>query len=95
MIGPTCPVMRMPPDPGCNDKPYKGQFIISSSDPTRSFGYLTNSDADGKFSFRLSPGSYNIRLSGAASMPSMQPQDFVVKAHWYTTISLELDSGIR
>ncbi|HTK33346.1 MAG TPA: hypothetical protein VL335_02235, partial [Candidatus Paceibacterota bacterium] len=34
MLGPTCPVMRNPPDPSCADKPYATLVVVfRSSDP--------------------------------------------------------------
>ena len=31
MLGPTCPVMRNPPDPQCADKPYQGNLVLTTS----------------------------------------------------------------
>lgn len=93
MIGPTCPVQRMPPAPGCQDKPYAATFAIQTSSgvPVAT----VSSGADGSFSARLPPGDYVIRLQSTAVMPSMAPQPFNVRANSYTSVRLSLDSGMR
>lgn len=93
VIGPSCPVQRMPPDPRCADRPYAATFAIQTPSGVRVA--TVSSGADGSFSARLPPGSYVIRLQSAAVMPSMPPQTFSVRANSYTAVRLSLDSGMR
>ena len=93
VIGPTCPVQRMPPDPRCADRPYAATFVIETTAGVRVA--TVSSGANGSFSARLPPGSYVIRLQATAVMPSMPPQTFNVRANNYTSVRLSLDSGMR
>lgn len=93
VVGPSCPVQRMPPTPGCADKPYAATFAIETPAGVRIA--TVSSRVDGSFSARLPPGSYVIRLQSAAVMPSMPPQTFSVRANSYTSVKLSLDSGMR
>lgn len=93
MIGPSCPVVRVPPDPNCGDKPYAATFFIDTAAGARVA--TVASGADGSFSIRLRPGAYVIRLQSSAMLPRMEPQAFTVTAHARTRLRLSLDSGMR
>lgn len=93
VIGPSCPVQRMPPDPRCADRPYAATFAIQT--PSGGRVAIVSSGVDGAFSARLPPGNYVIRLQSAAVMPSMAPQTFSVRENSYTALRLSLDSGMR
>jgi hypothetical protein len=92
-VGPTCPVERMPPDPACADRPYAGAFVVESVGGMR-IGEVTTG-SDGRYSLALPPGSYRLRLASQNRLPSMAPQPFTVRSEGWTTLDLELDSGIR
>jgi hypothetical protein len=49
--------------------------------------------ANGTFSVELRPGTYTLRSTGV--MPTLKPVEVVVRANAYTTVELDLDSGIR
>jgi hypothetical protein len=91
-IGPTCPVETNPPDPNCADRPYQGRFVVESVGGTRVAEFATA--ADGTYAIALAPGSYQVRLRDANTMPSMAPQPFTVREGW-SLLDLSLDSGIR
>jgi hypothetical protein len=92
-VGPTCPVVRSPPDPNCADRPYAGTLVVESVGGTR-IGTVTT-DAGGNFALALPPGSYRLRLEGNAVYPMLAPQPFTVRSDGWTTLDLALDSGIR
>jgi hypothetical protein len=92
-VGPTCPVETSPPDPNCADRPHAGTFVIESVGGTR-IAEVT-SGADGRYSVALPPGSYQLRSADPNRLPSLAPQPFTVRSNAWTTLDLELDSGIR
>jgi hypothetical protein len=92
-IGPTCPVMRIPPDPQCADRPYKADFKITKKGSL--FSQTVSSGDDGKFSINLSPGEYTISAVLKNVMPSFRPVDFTVTQENITELTLQFDSGIR
>jgi hypothetical protein len=92
-VGPTCPVERTPPDPACADRPYVGVLVVESVGGNRIATATT--DAAGRFSLPLPPGSYQLRLDANMAYPRLAPQPFTVRADEWTTLDLALDSGIR
>jgi hypothetical protein len=91
-VGPTCPVATNPPDPSCADRPYQGRFAVESVGGTRITEFSTA--ADGTYAVALAPGSYQVVLRDANTMPSLAPQAFTVREGW-SLLNLSLDSGIR
>ena len=92
-IGPTCPVETSPPDPACADRAYAGAFVIETVGGNRVAEFTTGTD--GRYSVALSPGSYQVRLRSANTLPSMAPQAFTVRSDGWSLLDLSLDSGIR
>ena len=92
-IGPTCPVQRIPPDPQCADRPYQAGFNVTnqSGQIVKSF----TSDANGKFSVDVVPGTYTISSATNQALPRFSPQTVLVTKDKYTIINLQFDSGIR
>lgn len=93
-LGPTCPVMRDPPDPLCADKPYATAITVyrtGSSAPL----VVGNSDASGVFEFALPPGSYSLAASGGTTLPRCSPAEVTVAPNVYTTTTISCDTGIR
>jgi len=98
LLGPTCPVMRDPPDPQCADKPYataiavyRGVAQLNSVSPF----LIGNSDATGEFKFSLPPGSYTLVATGGTTLPRCAPVQATVQASGYTTSNISCDTGIR
>ena len=94
-IGPTCPVMRIPPDPQCADKTYQTTLVIASNLPGKGGGILVHTDSQGYFSQELVPGTYTISAQANNVMPRLSPVTFVVTNHKLTSLNLQFDSGIR
>lgn len=96
MVGPTCPVERMPPDPKCADKPLKTNVsIYRASNTTKSIATLSSA-ADGTFEVSLPPGEYVV-MAGPYGVPMPRCSDTAatVGAMGYTQITVSCDSGIR
>jgi hypothetical protein len=91
-IGPTCPVMRNPPDPQCADKPYAANLEVkdSSGKIVKTF----SSAADGSFSVDLAPGNYTI-VGTNVTMPRMSPVNVTVEEGKFASLNIQFDSGIR
>ncbi|MFA6006194.1 MAG: Gmad2 immunoglobulin-like domain-containing protein [Candidatus Paceibacterota bacterium] len=93
-LGPTCPVMRDPPDPQCADKPYqttvqifkKGSATATVSAPT---------DALGHYTATLAPGTYTVQAAGGQMLPRCAPQDVIVMSKVMSELNLSCDTGIR
>ena len=96
MLGPTCPVERIPPDPKCADKPYATRLAITSPDGARVVSEFS-SDKEGRFEVSLPPGGYAIRSAVAANvLPYCSSQSpIIVEPDGYTEANVSCDSGIR
>jgi len=55
--GPTCPVLRHPPQPGCEDRPVEGATILVLDTQRRPVAEVTT-DSEGKATVGLEPGGY-------------------------------------
>ncbi|MEO6536823.1 MAG: hypothetical protein ABIT47_03955 [Candidatus Paceibacterota bacterium] len=94
-IGPTCPVQQYPDNGACADKPYETTLAISTTQTGQIADVIVKTNAQGRFSADLQPGTYTIRAQSAAILPRLAPQQFTVVAHKRTTLTLQFDSGIR
>ena len=96
MLGPTCPVMREPPDPQCADKPFKTNLVLTTPDGARVLKTFS-SDEEGTFSVQAEPGEYAIRSAAAANiLPYCQSVGSVkVESNRYAVVEVSCDSGIR
>lgn len=95
LLGPTCPVKHIPPDPRCADKPFKTTLAITTLDGTRVLKEFS-SDADGKFKVNLSPGSYVVRSAAANILPRCASIGAItVRTGAYTSTTIYCDTGIR
>ncbi len=94
LLGPTCPVERTPPDPGCGEKPYQGSLEVVSTSGTPMTTFATGSD--GSFAVTVRPGTYVIRnISGAAALPRCSSGTITVPAQGFVMASVSCDTGIR
>lgn len=94
-VGPTCPVERDPPEPGCEDRPYDGELAIVKS-PGGTQVSTFHTATDGSFRVAVAPGSYEVRSpAGTPSPPTCGSEAFTVIAGAYTVIVVSCDSGIR
>jgi hypothetical protein len=94
VIGPTCPVERIPPDPSCDPKPYPTTLILSSTQKGKNGGVLLKTDAQGHFSTNLAPGVYTIKAQ-SETLPRLDTITFTLAPHQHLSLLLSFDSGIR
>jgi hypothetical protein len=96
VAGPTCPVERVPPDPGCAPRPISARIRIRSVSAT-SGGHVVRSGSDGRFAIRLPAGTYVVKpLPQGSEFPRPGPkQTVVVHVGHYTHITITYDTGIR
>jgi len=94
LLGPTCPVERIPPDPACAEKPYATTITVRRVGSTATFAE-GKSDATGAFAFSLPPGRYTLTASGSTMLPRCAPTDATVGASGYTVTDISCDTGIR
>ncbi len=93
-LGPTCPVMREPPDPQCADKPYATAVLVYRAGAKVPFA-IGNSDASGAFTFSLPPGSYTLTAGGDKTLPRCAGADVTIAVGGYVTTNISCDTGIR
>ncbi|MDO8559867.1 MAG: hypothetical protein Q7S23_02395 [bacterium] len=95
-LGPTCPVMRDPPDPDCADKPYKTTVqVIAVGSPRSSPFALAESDAEGHYQVMLPPGEYALQPVGGSVYPRCGTQTVTVEPGVVKELNFSCDTGIR
>lgn len=96
LLGPTCPVIRDPPDPECADKPYSTKLVVATSDQARVIKEF-RSDETGRFSVQVAPGEYTLRSAAASNiLPFCSSSETIkVNASAYTETTVNCDTGIR
>lgn len=94
--GPTCPVERDPPDPGCAPRLVAGAVLVVTDAAGAEVARATSAE-DGTFSIELDPGSYRLTappFEGLMGTP--EPMDFAVEAGGpMTELQVSYDTGIR
>lgn len=94
--GPTCPVVRDPPDPACADRPVGGALLVISNQAGVEVARV-ESRVDGTFDVDLAPGSYRLTpqpVEGLMGTPA--PIDFAVEAGQAAVeLRVSYDTGIR
>ncbi len=93
LAGPTCPVQRIPPDPGCADRPIAIAIEIVSEGG--SVVARAESGADGAFRIAVAPGRYTVRGGPGRPLPALRPTPVEVPATGWVTLELQADTGIR
>jgi hypothetical protein len=94
LLGPTCPVERIPPDPQCADKPYATSVEVYRTGSAAPF-LIGTSDARGTFQFSLPPGSYTVQAGGSKMLPRCSPVTVTVGPSGYSAADISCDTGIR
>jgi hypothetical protein len=94
LLGPTCPVERMPPDPSCADKPYATTIVVHHAGASAVFATAT-SDATGAFKISLPPGSYTLTAGSGSMLPRCASVNAEVAPTGYVTAHISCDTGIR
>ncbi|MEK7172796.1 MAG: hypothetical protein AAB740_02370 [Patescibacteria group bacterium] len=96
MLGPTCPVMKNPPDPQCADKPYSTSIqVIAVGGPNSSPFAIVESDQQGKYKIMLPPGEYALQPAGGSVMPRCETKNITIEPSKIIEVNLSCDSGIR
>ncbi len=94
LLGPTCPVERIPPDPACADKGY--ETTVQATIVGRSSPFATiNTDKEGRFTIMLPPGSYTIEPVGGKVLPRCETKSVTISPGVILQTNLSCDSGIR
>ncbi len=94
--GPVCPVVTVPPNPACADRPVVGAVLVvndlSGAEVARAV-----TDRDGRFSVDLAPGAYRLvpqAVEGLMGTPA--PVELRVEAEGpLADIQVSYDTGIR
>ncbi|MBV9349588.1 MAG: carboxypeptidase regulatory-like domain-containing protein [Patescibacteria group bacterium] len=97
VLGPVCPVERIPPDPACSPKGFVSRITATSVSGGATVTYSTVSDANGYFSMTLAQGTYDIEGVNAqqVSLPRCAPEEITVMPGRTLSVSLYCDTGIR
>lgn len=94
MLGPTCPVMRNPPDPNCADRPYTTTVVVTVAGTNKEVGRQTT-DADGNFIFAFLPGKYDVRAMGGTTLPRCSTATATLIKGETSRADIYCDTGIR
>ena len=96
LLGPICPVERIPPDPACAAKPYATTLVVTTSDGAQVIKEF-KSDANGTFSVNVPAGEYAIRSAAAANVLPFcfSNGTVIVESGAYTETTVSCDTGIR
>ncbi len=96
LLGPTCPVERIPPVPGCSDRPFQTDLTVTTPDGI-TVVQAFSSDVNGKFSVALQPGEYVIQSIATAKIhPRCSSQGTIqVTVDTFTETTVRCDTGIR
>lgn len=94
LLGPTCPVMKNPPEEACADRPYSTDLAVTTSDATKVVIEF-RSDRMGMFRVHLPAGEYAVRSTGS-SLPRCSTNGTIkVNTDAYTETTVHCDTGIR
>lgn len=95
-LGPTCPVMKNPPDANCADKPYKTtvQIILTNSTKSSPFA-TTETDKNGQYKIMLPPGNYSVQPVGGSPLPRCNTENVIVEPKKVSEVNISCDTGIR
>lgn len=94
ILGPTCPVERIPPDPACAPKPYVTRidirYLITGA-PYQSIA----TDSSGNFTLLLAPGAYVLSAQNGKTYPRCTEVPVNVVKGTAQNITMYCDTGIR
>ena len=94
LLGPICPVERIPPDPACSPKPYRATIAILRATAVTPYKKIVTS-ALGKFAISLPPGDYILRISSSTQFPRCGDETIKVIARRTLRVKMDCDTGIR
>ena len=91
LYGPTCPVQRVREN--CV-RPYRASIRIVREPANRTITTV-RSATDGRVNVRLRPGRYLVKPQTGRPFPRAVAETVTVRAHRFTTVTVNYDSGIR
>ena len=97
VVGPTCPVEHVPPEPQCAPRPLAATLRIEPAG-RRAPRWTVRSGADGRFRVALPPGRYTVTALPRSGSPFPRPPgpvETAVHPGRFTYITITYDSGIR
>lgn len=97
VVGPTCPVERVPPDPRCAPRPLAATLRIRRAG-TSGHAMTVRTASNGRFRVALAPGTYVISGQAHSGSPLPRPPGpfhVSVRTGRYTAVTITYDSGIR
>ena len=94
LLGPTCPVERIPPDPACADRGYATTVVARRTGSSAVFA-TAKSNATGAFTLTLPPGAYTLTAGEGKMLPRCSPTTVTVGPSGYTPATISCDTGIR
>jgi hypothetical protein len=96
LLGPTCPVIKEPPEPDCDDKPYQTTVqVIAIGSPKSSPFATVESDKEGIYKAFLPPGEYGLQAIGKIPFPRCETKSVTIEPDIMLEIDLSCDTGIR
>lgn len=94
LAGPVCPVETNPPDPACAPRPVVGAMVIAVSESGDQVE--TTTGPDGRFSFDLAAGRYQVVAQPAEGlMGTPEPVEVEAASGSVDVGVLMYDTGIR
>lgn len=96
LLGPVCPVERIPPDPECAPRPLATKFMLLSADLSKTVKTFS-SDAQGKFIVDVPPGKYIVQpQSSNLPFPRCESSEVLtVPINDSVEVTISCDTGIR
>jgi hypothetical protein len=96
LLGPICPVMQIPPDPSCDDRPLETtvQVFVKNSRGNTPF-IITKTNRDGEYILSLPPGEYILEAVGGNPFPRCSTQDIIIEPEIILNVDISCDTGIR
>lgn len=92
LAGPTCPVESAYSP--CPDRPVETEITVVR-ESSGAFVKRGMSDSNGDFRIELPPGRYIVSAGGSSGIGGSQPVMAVVEEGKFTTIEIQIDTGIR
>lgn len=95
MLGPVCPVERIPPLPQCAPRGFAA--TVTAAPQGSAYGALSvATDAEGRFAFTLPAGRYTLTARGGVNFyPRCAPEEADVAAGGVASATISCDTGIR
>lgn len=95
-MGPICPVVQNPPDPGCADKSFATTVQVFAVGSISSAPFSSvETDKQGGYKIILPPGNYTLQAIGGNPFPSCETKDITIEPSKTITVDLSCDTGIR